>query len=190
MPIDRYYIERFLAEHRGDIRGAVLEVGSRRYTEQFGSGVTMSDVLDSDPTNPVATVVADLSDAQGVSAGRFDCFVLTQTLQFVFALDAAIREAHRMLRPGGVLLATMPSVSRIDRRGGGDGDCWRFTTASAQRLFGAVFGEDRIDVRAYGNVLAAIGFLTGLAREELTDHELDVEDELFPVLIGIRATRA
>jgi SAM-dependent methyltransferase len=189
-PIDRYYIERFIAEHSSDIRGRVLEVKDRLYTTRFGTEVSHSDVLDLDRSNPDATVIADLTDARDVPADRFDCFVLTQTLQFIFPVDAAIREAHRLLRPGGVLLATVPAVSRIDRHAGVDGDFWRFTTASCHRLFGSVFGEERVQVRAYGNVLAAIGFLTGLAREDLSDPELDVEDERFPVIVAIRGIKA
>jgi SAM-dependent methyltransferase len=187
-PIDRYYIEHFLGEHGSDIRGAVLEVRDRRYTERFGAGVATSDVLDIDERNQDATVVGDLSDASGVSGNRFDCFILTQTLQFIFPVEAAIREAHRLLRPGGVVLATVPSVSRIDRYAR-RGEFWRFTPASAGRLFGGVFGDDNLEVGVYGNVLTAIGFLTGLASEELSREELDVRDEFFPVLIGVRAVK-
>jgi len=83
----------------------------------------------------------------------------------------------------------VPAVSRIDRHAGIDGDFWRFTAASCRRLFGAVFGEAQVRVRTYGNVLAAIGFLTGLAREDLSDTELDVMDDLYPVLVCVRAVK-
>jgi SAM-dependent methyltransferase len=189
-PIDRYYIERFLECHCSEITGHVLEVKDADYTQRFGTSVIRSDVIDVDEANPAATVVTDLVSADGVPSDTFDCFVLTQTLQFIYDVQAAVMESHRVLRPGGVLLATVPAVSKIDRHAGVDGDFWRFTTASCRRLFGTVFGEGRVEVRAYGNVLAAIGFLTGLAREELSEAELDVEDELFPVLVGVRAVKA
>src|SRR6185312_2075371 len=35
-PVDRYYIEGFLARHADDIRGRVLEVGDASYTHRFG----------------------------------------------------------------------------------------------------------------------------------------------------------
>ena len=45
-PIDRYYIERFLANHSTDIRGHVLEIGTNKYTRALGAErVTKSDVL-------------------------------------------------------------------------------------------------------------------------------------------------
>ena len=34
-PVDRHYIEDFLARHRGDIRGRVLEVGEDAYTVEL-----------------------------------------------------------------------------------------------------------------------------------------------------------
>jgi SAM-dependent methyltransferase len=189
-PIDRYYIERFLAAHRQDISGRVLEVKDSRYSGLFGVDVSRFDVLDIDAANPSATIVADLTSAGSVPSASFDCFVCTQTLQFIYDVGAAIGESHRLLRPGGVLLATVPAVSKVDRHAGITADYWRFTAASCARLFGGVFGEGRVEVEAHGNVLAAIGFLTGLAREDLSDSELDVVDELFPVLVGVRAVKA
>lgn len=188
-PVDRYYIERFLAEHAADIRGKVLEVMDSRYTERFGVRVDRSDVLDIDPANARATIVADLTDAGSIPSDSFDCFILTQTLQFVYDVDAALQEAHRILDQGGALLATVPAVSRIDRNAGRDGDYWRFTADACERLFGSVFGRHAVQVRAYGNVLAGIAFLAGLAQEDLSDQELDEEDELFPVLVAVRAIK-
>lgn len=189
LPVDRYYIERFLEEHAGDIRGRVLEVMDARYTERFGTAVERSDVLDVDAANPSATIVADLTDAGSIPSGSFDCFVLTQTLQFVYDVGAAVREAHRLLRPGGVLLATVPAVSRVDRKAGRDGDFWRFTADSCATLFGSVFGSGNVEVRAHGNVLAGVAFLAGLAREDLSERELDEEDDLFPVVVTVRAVK-
>lgn len=189
-PIDRYYIEQFLGEHASDIGGRVLEVKDARYTQRFGAGVLGSDIVDLDETNPHATLIADLAVPDTLPADAFDCFVLTQTLQFVYPTERAVCSAHRLLKPGGVLLATVPSLSRVDRHAGLDGDFWRFTSASCQRLFGAVFGERNVAVSVYGNVLAGIGFLTGLAREDLTDRELDEHDPYFPVIVGVRAIKA
>jgi SAM-dependent methyltransferase len=191
-PVDRYYIERFLEEHSQDIRGRVLEVFDSDYTARFGSGVEAFDVLDIDSTNPRATVVADLAAAAHVQSESFHCLIVTQVLQYVYDVPAAVREAHRLLRPEGVLLATVPAVGRIDSEGGItgiEGDFWRFTVASCKRLFGEVFGNDNVTVRANGNVLAAMAFLTGLAREDLADDELDVQDDYFPVLLTVRGVR-
>jgi len=188
-PIDRYYIEQFLDSHRTDITGHVLEIKDSEYADQFGTDVTRCDVLDVDPQNAHATIIADLADAPGVASDQFDCFILTQTLQFIYDAHAAVRNAYRILRPGGVLLLSVPVVSRLATRYGLEGDFWRFTPASCNKLFGDVFGSDHITVQAHGNVLTGISFLAGMAREELSIRELETHDPYFPLLITVRAAK-
>jgi|SRR5689334_612239 len=188
-PIDRFYIEEFLAGNRDVIRGRVLEIRSSAYTDRFGSAVAGRDVLDIDATNPNATLVADLTATEDLPEARFDCFILTQTLQFVFDVRAAIAGARRMLRPGGTLLATVPSVSRIAPRYGQETDFWRFTPASCRRLFGDVFGADHVMVEPLGNVGAAVAFLRGAAVEEVPSSVLRANDADFPVIVAVRAVR-
>lgn len=190
-PVDRWYIERFLAEHARDIRGRVLEVGGDTYTRRFGGDhVTRAEVLHAEAGNPRATFVGDLSNAASVPADAFDCVVLTQTLHLIDDVPAAVRTVHRVLRPGGVLLATLPGISQVSRYDMERwGDRWRFTTLSARELFERAFVGDGVDVRAHGNVLAATAFLQGLAAEELTPGELAHHDADYPVLITVRAEK-
>ena len=188
-PIDRYYIERFLEEHAADIRGRVLEVKNADYTQRYGRGVQRSDVLDISASNPVATLVADLSQPEQFPEGQFDCFVLTQTMQFIYDVHAVVASIHRLLAPGGVLLVTVPVLSRIAPRYGPTAEFWRFTQASCTRLFGDAFGARNVEVRTHGNVLAAAAFLYGAAVEELPREKLDVHDEFFPLIVSVRATR-
>jgi SAM-dependent methyltransferase len=188
-PVDRYYIERFLERHRRDVRGRVVEILNDDFTARFGTGVERSDVLDIDASNPRATLVADLAAAHSVPSDAFDCFILTQTLQLIYDARAAVGHVHRVLRPGGVLLATVPFISRTAYDDGPIADYWRFSAAACRRLFGEVFGEDQVEVETYGNVLAAIGFLTGLAHEELSPRELAAHDARFPLIVAIRAVK-
>jgi SAM-dependent methyltransferase len=187
-PVDRYYIERFLEQEKACIRGRVLEVMNADYTRRFDSGVERSDVLDVNPDNPLATVVADLSAADAIASDSFDCFILTQTLQYLYDVPAAVAHAHRILRPGGTLLCTLPAVSRIGRRYL-DSEYWRFTAASCSCVFEEAFGNGSVVVRSRGNVLVAVAFLIGMAYEELSKRELESDDPCFPVLITVRATK-
>lgn len=188
-PVDRYYIENFLASHGADIRGRGLEVKNANYLRRFGNGITQMDILDIDASNARATVIADLSAADPIPDAQFDAFVLTQTLQLIYDWPAALHHACRILRPGGVLLVTVPAVSRVDRTLA-DIDLWRFTPAACRRMFGDVFGPDNVTVVSYGNVLTATAFLMGMAAEDLRQDELDQADPAFPVVVGIRAQRA
>jgi SAM-dependent methyltransferase len=190
-PIDRYYIEAFLSRHRSDIRGHVLEVGDPSYTRRFGAGVTSSEVVDRDESNPHATVVADLGRPNEIESERFDCVICTQVLLLIFDVRAAIRTLERILRPGGVLLATVPGITKVSR-GEAElwGDYWRFTAQSARRLFEEAFPPGAVRVEAQGNVLAAVAFLHGLAAEELSRRELDAHDPDFEVTVAVRAAKA
>jgi SAM-dependent methyltransferase len=188
-PIDRYFIERFLDEERTHIHGHVIEVLNNDYTLRFGVDVVRSDVLDIDRGNQEATILADLRRADSIAANTFDCFILTQTLQFIDDVPAALRHAHRILRPGGTLLCTVPTVSRIGRSYL-ETEYWRFTVAGCQALFSRVFEGGDVQVGSRGNVLVAMAFLLGMAQEELRARELETDDPFFPVIVTVRATKA
>ena len=131
-PVDRHYVERFLARHAADVRGRVLEVGDDSYTRQFGGDrVTVRDVLHVNEHNPQATIVDDLASGERIPSDAFDCVILTQTLHLVYDIQAAVRTLHRILKPGGVLLLTVPGISQLDsgsgiRRGSGHSHPRRF----------------------------------------------------------------
>jgi len=188
-PIDRYFIEQFLAAHQADIRGRVLEVKDDGYARRFGREVESCDVLDIDLANTRATIRADLAAASAIEPDQFDCFILTQTLQYIYDLHAALSHTRRILRPGGVLLATVPAIVRIDSSLA-DTDYWRFTVPSCKAVFGAFFGTDSCAVRAYGNLIVAVAFLRGAAIEELSISSLERQDNRFPVVITVRAVKA
>jgi SAM-dependent methyltransferase len=192
-PIDRYYIETFLACHADNIQGRVLEIGDDFYTRQFGGGrVETSDVLHVNEGNPRATFVADLTCAEHVPSNAFDCIVFTQTLQFIFDVRLAIQTLHRILRPGGVLLATAPSIGRMLDPAQDEWDTyhyWAFTPFSIRSLFEETFPAANVEVEAFGNVLTAISFLHGLATEELREQELKRRSPGYEVVITVRAVK-
>jgi len=190
-PIDRYYIESFLQRHNTDVRGSVLEIGDPAYTLKYGGDrVTHSDVLHVVADNPQATFVGDLQTGKGVPDRAYDCMILTQTLLFIYDVHAAIGNCYRSLRAGGILLATFPGISQVVRYDMDRwGDYWRFTDASARKLFGEVFGPENVVIEAHGNVLTACAFLHGLATSELKAKELDFHDPDYQVIITVRAVK-
>ena len=169
----------------------MLEVADSVYTDRYGQHhVTRRDVLHIDPAHKTATFVGDLAVGNTLPSEVFDCFICTQTLQYVYPLEQAVATMQRILKPGGVLLLTVPGISQIspyDREHWGEH--WRFTPQSVQRLLASAFMESDIDVQSYGNVLASIGFLHGLACEDLTEAELDHQDDCYPMLVTARAMK-
>ncbi|CAN5822079.1 hypothetical protein BH10CHL1_BH10CHL1_05710 [soil metagenome] len=190
-PIDRYYIERFLAQNQALIQGRVLEVAASDYSKRYGRQVEAYEVLHATPGNANATIVGDLTDITTLPADRVDCFICTQTFNFIFDLQKAVSGAHHLLKPGGVLLATVAGISQISRYDMDRwGDYWRFTTASVQKLFAPVFSGG-VEIVSVGNVLAATAFLQGLCVEDLPDAALlERADPDYQMLITLVARKA
>jgi SAM-dependent methyltransferase len=189
-PIDRVYVEEFVGSHAADVRGRVLEIAAPDYTTRFGRDVERVDILMATEGNPQATIVGDLTDAPQIPSDSFDCAIVTQTLQFVYDVRAALATLHRVLAPGGVLLATAPGLTKISPPEDEQfGEWWHFTGRSGRRLAEEAFGPGNVEVRSYGNVLSAAGFLYGLAASDLKAEELAAHDPLYEVIVGVRAVK-
>jgi glycosyltransferase involved in cell wall biosynthesis len=188
-PIDRYYIENFLERHRTDIRGRVLEIGDASYCRRFDSGITRQDVLHVSSDAPEATIRGDLGQPGVLPEAAFDCMVITQTLHLIVDVRKAIVRMYAALRPGGILLLTVPGISPIDHDDWKSTWYWSMTGQSATRLFGDAFGPRAIEVTVHGNVYAATCFLQGMALEEVRRDWLDRQDPCYPVIITVRAKR-
>lgn len=187
----RHYIEDFLACHSDAIHGHVLEISEDTYTRKFGGErVSKIDVLHYDNPAPPATLTGDLTDAPHIPSNTFDCVIITQTLMLLYDLPSTIRTLHRILKPGGTVLATMAGLTQIADPQWRDTWYWGLTRGSGRRTFADVFGDDQVMVKSYGNVLSTVAFLHGLAQEELTKQELDFEDQDYQMLIGVCARKA
>jgi SAM-dependent methyltransferase len=190
MPIDRYYIEGFLRQHQSSIKGQTLEVGDDSYTRRFGENrTTRRDVLHVHDGNSAATIVGDLASADHIPGDTFDCLVLTQTLHLIFDVTAAVRTIHRVLRPGGVVLATFPGISQLSTDEWNRTWSWGLSCALALELFGERFEKSRISVQSYGNTLTAACFLHGLAASELSIQQLDRVEPDCEMLVAVRAEK-
>jgi SAM-dependent methyltransferase len=191
LPVDRYYIESFLARNAEDIQGHVLEIMDAAYTSRFGGKrVRKSDVLDISADNPNVTIVADLSHAENIASDTYDCIIITQTLLLIYDVRRAVETLYRILKPGGIVLGTVPGITKISREDMlRSGQFWSFTSLSIQRLFEEAFPAKHVEVEAHGNVLTAAAFLYGLAAEELRKAELDHQDPDYEVVITFRAVK-
>jgi len=190
-PIDRHYIDHFLNLHKASVKGRALEIAESSYTKMYDSGITAFEVLHYTADNPNATIVGDLTKAGAtLPENRVDCFICTQTLNVIWDVQNAIKGIHHILDTNGTALVTVPCISQISRYDADRwGDYWRFTPQSSHNLFADVFGKENVEVQVYGNCLAAIGFLKGMAIEDMTKAELDHQDPDYPLIIGIKAVK-
>jgi Methyltransferase domain len=188
-PIDRHYIDLFLSQHHELISGNVLEVAGNEYTTRYGGSRARSFELYKTSVERPGVVVGDLTQPQTLPAARFDCFVCTQTFNFIYDIHAAVRGAAHVLADGGHLLATVGAVSQISRYDMDRwGDYWRLSTAACERLFAENFSS--VQVSAFGNLAAAVALLRGFAVEDLPSPSvLDRHDPDYPLIIGIVARK-
>ena len=185
-PIDRYYIESFLAKHASDVKGRVLEVQEDDYSRRFGgSNVTRQDILSVTADNPSATIIGDLSDPNTLPPAQYDCIILTQTLHLVFDMPAAVANLRRALRPSGVALITVPGISPVAPDLGYPWH-WSLTEDALRRLLAEQFDESKMTLATFGNLFAATAFLHAAAVEEVSRRKLDRVDPAYPVTVTAR----
>jgi SAM-dependent methyltransferase len=181
----------FLSRHRGDIRGDVLEIGDNYYTLRFGEGrVCQSVIADVSTDNSKATIIADLADAPHIPDCAFDCVILTKALELIFDFEAALRTVSRILKPGGVALIAVPSISQIAAGASEPAALsWSFYPQTLRRLLARDFNPQKLTVESYGNVKTAISLLAGLAQEDLAPEDLAHNDSRYPLIVAARAIK-
>lgn len=190
-PLDRHYVEDFLARHAQLIHGHVLEIGDTAYTVQFGGDrVVSAEAFHRFAGQPGVTYVGDISGVHNLPDNTFDCMVLTQTLHLIFDMPAAIATIWKALKPGGSVLVTVPWISSIDKGEWNATWYWAISPAGLRKLLETRFSASDIAVNAYGNVLAASAFLYGFAEHEVHPQDLDVDDPLCPVIVAASARKA
>lgn len=134
-------------------------------------------------------IVCDLAEADSsvIPDNSYDCFLLPYTLLVVRNLEPALRNALRVVRPGGVILATtallVPVLAEYP-------EYWRMTPAGWSELLRRTWPGCELRVEAHGNYMVALAAMLGLAQEELTTKELERHDPRYPVLITIYCRKA
>ncbi len=189
-PIDRYYIENFLKKEAGSIAGRVLEIGDNSYTLLYGGkNVTTSDILHVDEKNPVATLIGDISNAPHIPDNTFDCIIFTQTLHLIYDFKEALKTCHRILKPGGTLLLTVPYITSIDYGEWNSTWYWAFTDKVFKPLMAEIFPGGQTSVESFGNVFIASAFLYGMGLPEIEKEKLDYHDSHFQVIITVKTVK-
>jgi len=190
MPIDRFYIEKFLSKNKNYIKGTVVEIADNYYSNKFSEGNIISEILHFTDKNPNATIIGDLTKVETLKPNFADCFICTQTLNFLYDFKSAVKGLHFMLRNNGYALITLGGISQISRYDMDRwGDYWRFTTKSAFEIFSEVFGENNVKIDSYGNVLTSTAFLHGISAEELMEKELLYKDPNYQQVITVVAKK-
>lgn len=182
-PIDRYYIEKFLLEESSKIRKEgmrVLEVGEDTYSRKYFPECIYEMLNYSEGM--------DLTIDGTIQENYYDVFIATQVFHQIYQVEKAIAGASRLLKKGGVMLATVCGTIVKPARNEEYDHYWGFTIPSITNLMKEVFnGELRI--QSFGNVAVATAFIQGVAAEELSISVMEVNDPNYPVCISIFARK-
>ncbi len=187
-PVDRYYLHRFLERRAACIHGDVLEIQLPAYSRRYGHDLKCVHGVDIN-AQVRPDYVCDLAHCGNVIPDEaYDCFLLPNTLHHLKDLDACLRHAMRVIRPGGVILASAAGLVPLIPDTPED-DYWRLSRAGWSALLERLWPQCEIRVQSHGNCLAATAAILGLAAEELSPKELDVPDPRYPVLVTVFARR-
>lgn len=188
-PIDRYYIESFLQKNQDVIHGDVMEVADNTYTMRYGSDITNSYILHVNGWGD-NVIKGDLESGVGIPDNKVDCFICTQTIQFIYDISSVVSNIYRMLKPGGTALITAHGIAQISMYDYLNwGEYWRFTKQSLEKLFMQNFEQSQTEINSFGNVKIATALLYGLSVEDLEKEEFQYNDEQYPVLLTIKANK-
>ena len=187
-PLDRYYIDKFIKENQSSIKGFILEFLEPEYASVYAEPTSKIETMDIDITNKSATIIGDIRNAYNIQSSYFDCIIATQLLQFIDDLDASLSELIRILKPGGVMLISVPSVSRIDPIAGVDGDYWRFTCSSLTYLL-TKHKDVTFTINSAGNLYAIGISLLGGTVEDANVAKLSYNDQNFPLVIFAKVSK-
>ncbi len=181
-PVDRYYLHRFLDAHRSRVTGDVLEIQMPGYATRYGHALGTVHTVDVNPEHR-PTYVCDLARADGIiPKDRYDCFLLPNTLGGLQDIEGCLRQALRLVRPGGVILASTAGFVPLMPD---SPDYWHLSAAGWREITGRVWDGCEVHVESHGNCLAAVAAMLGLAHEELGPEELDAADPRYPVLVTV-----
>lgn len=178
-PIVAWYERGLLQQRAGQLRGRLLAV--RTAPDPVPAGVTSVDIVDIDPTNPAATIVADLADPGAVAAGAYDGIVALDVLREASEPLAVVQTLWDGLAPGGVLLISSACVARTAEEAT-EPDRWRVLPAGLEALVRGVAPEASARVWGMGNAAVGAAAVRGLAAEDLGADTLEVVDEEAPTV--------
>ena len=189
MTISRWYIEKFIRDNSMYIKGDVVEIGDNSYTMQYGKNMNNSYIFTADINKTEIrnskVIYGDLQNGKGCQSNIADCFILTQTLPFIFDVNNAAKYIVDMLKPAGVALVTVSGISMISEYDDSRwGHYWGFTETSLCKLFEGIVEKEQIEIISMGNPKAAAASLYGLSMKDISKSDLEIKDDLIPVVIG------
>ncbi|MFE0258268.1 class I SAM-dependent methyltransferase [Streptomyces sp. NPDC059010] len=183
-PIDRHYLNQFIAEIHDFVQGDVVEIGGLdsnggAYGFTRASKYRGLDIREA----PGVSLVGDAADPGIIPADSLDTIIAFNVLEHTARPWQVVDNMRQWLRPGGTACCMVPSAQRLHSA---PEDYWRPLPAALREMFSA-WSEQT--VHQYGNPLSVIASLMGIAAEELDALELSSYHPDYPVATCIVARK-
>lgn len=136
-------------------RGRLIDLGcgDMPFRAFVAGQVTAYDSLDFFPRRADVTYVGDIQDMAAVPSAAYDTAVCVEVLEHVPDPFRAAREIWRVLRPGGVLVLSVPHLSRLHDE---PHDYYRYTRHGVRRLLEQA-GFELVTLEKRGGLFSFIG---------------------------------
>jgi SAM-dependent methyltransferase len=183
--IDRYYLNKFVAEIRSEVKGITLEIGGSKANRELYNFTNTTSYLTMDVIKGEGLdIVADAHDPKAVDEASLDSIVLFNVLEHCERPWVVVDNIYQWLKPSGQVFCLVPNAQRVHRY---PRDYWRILPDAMNSLF-ARFPKRKLYV--YGNPLTTLAAYYGIASDELSHEELDYYNENYPVANCIHAQKA
>jgi glycosyltransferase involved in cell wall biosynthesis len=189
-PIDRHYVQEFLAGEEHAVSGRVVVVGHRSHGHTFGTpSVIGADLLARTGVEGMEIEVDAIRSGSVPPPDSADAIVIAQALHLVPDPESVVEALHRALKPGGTLLVTVPFVAKIDRFDWGRTPHWSIAPGALRNLLCGPFSARSVEIRNYGSILTTIAFVRGASAQAMKAADLEANDPAFPVVVAAVARK-
>lgn len=186
--IDQYYVSSFLEQVAADLKGRVLVFRDSTVVARHAERSAVIEVIDVEPRNDQVTVLADPGSPGAIKPSSTDCIVLVDGLRWVADVEATLRTVWQGVAAGGVLLVAIPTLSPVTDDALGL-DRWRLTPAGLAEVLRRACPDAEAEIMTFGNPVAAVALVAGLAAEDLDRAELGASDPRFAVVAAARVRK-
>lgn len=142
--IDRTLLTAFIERNAHLLQGKILDVGGqdgKRYRAFFGHAESFT-VLDPDASAKPDIVAG--AESMPLGDASMDAILCCEVLMYIRDIRKAVDEMTRVLKKGGVLMATVSFMATPAHR---DGYYWQFAPDGIKELLSAHFKDIRVERR-------------------------------------------
>ena len=141
------------------LRGRLVDIGcgSKPYKSLLAPYISEHVGVDVESTAHGTSEIDIFSDAYKIplESGSFDSAVCTAVLEHLEEPEQALRECHRILKPGGVAIYSVPFIWHLHEE---PRDFYRYSKYGLEYLFGKV-GFEILDIQALSGFWVTFGQL-------------------------------